>query len=132
MLKIKIFSIITVNALTSTKKTKILASLVLKKHYFVFVVNNCILMYLEIIILYIYNFLIPYWYLFRVIYLFILPPPQTRIWSRQRGGHGYPQAKGHKSSTQLYLWKQGGCWWRWRSLASFVGGSWGVSFIYLF
>ena len=77
MLKAKIFSIITVNALISIlkKKKKILVSLVLKKYYFFLflflslLVNDCILMYLEIIILNIYNFLIPYEYLF--IYLFL-------------------------------------------------------------
>ena len=52
MLKAKIFSIIIVNALTSTKKKKknILASLVLKKYIILFLflsllVNDCILVF---------------------------------------------------------------------------------------
>ena len=79
MLKAKSFSTTTTNALTSTKKKKkILANLVLKKkHYFAFffflslLVNDCILMYLETTILYIYNFLILYGCLFGVYFLFI-------------------------------------------------------------
>ena len=56
MLKAKIFSIITMNTLTSTKKKKILTNLELKKKnitLFLFLsllVNYCILMYLETII----------------------------------------------------------------------------------
>ena len=62
MLKDKIFSTTTVNALTTTtKKKKILTNLVLKKNVILFLflsllVNDCILMYLEIMILSIYNF----------------------------------------------------------------------------
>ena len=68
MLKTKIFNTINVNALISKKKKKILANLILKKTLFCFhlslLVNDCILMYLEIIILSIYNILIPYGFLF--------------------------------------------------------------------
>ena len=69
MLKTKIFNTINVNALTSKKKKKkILTNLILKKTLFCFhlslLVNDCILMYLEIIILSIYNILIPYGFLF--------------------------------------------------------------------
>ena len=82
MLKVKSFSTTTTNALTSTKKKKkILANLVLKKkHYFAFfffflslLVNDCILMYLETIILCIYNFLILYRFLFEI-YFFLYTP----------------------------------------------------------
>ena len=60
------------NALISTKK--ILASLVFKKHYFVFIllVDNCILMYLKTKIL--YNFLILYGCL-RVFFYFYFNTP---------------------------------------------------------
>ena len=66
MLKDKIFSTTTVNALTSAiTKKKILTNLVLKKNIILFLflsllVNNYILMYLEIMILCVYNFLILY------------------------------------------------------------------------
>ena len=74
----------TVNALTSTKK-KILTSLVLKKNIIVFLflsllVNDCILMYLEITILCIYNFLILYGCLFEIFFFFFFfntPAPAT-------------------------------------------------------
>ena len=62
------------NALT--KKKKILTNLVLKKTLFCFclslLVNDCILMYLETMILSIYNFLILYGYLFEVFFLYTL------------------------------------------------------------
>ena len=67
MLKTKIFITTTMNALASTqKKKKILANLILKKNilFLFLLVDDCILMYLEITILCIYNFLIPYGYLF--------------------------------------------------------------------
>ena len=66
MLKDKIFSTTTVNALTSAiTKKKILTNLVLKKNIILFLflsllVNNYILMYLETMILCIYNFVILY------------------------------------------------------------------------
>ena len=76
MLKAKIFSTTTMNALISTKKKKNLANLVLKKKIlFLFLsllVDNCILMYLETTILCIYNFLIIYECLFRVLLLLLL------------------------------------------------------------
>ena len=75
------FSNTTLNALTSTKTTKkkkkILTSLVLKKFIlFLFLsllVNDCILICLETMILCIYNFLILYGCLFRVFFFFFPP-----------------------------------------------------------
>ena len=78
MLKAKSFSTTTMNALTSTKKKKNPSQLSIKKkniilHFFFLslLVNDCILMYLETTILYIYNFLILYGCLFGVYFLFI-------------------------------------------------------------
>ena len=98
MLKAKIFSTTTMNALTSThtqnKINKILASLVLKKiYYFVFFffflplfVNYCILMYLETTILCIYNFLVLYEFLFGAFFFFFflytLASPSLKSWIR--------------------------------------------------
>ena len=76
MLKTIIFSTTIVNALTSSKKKKKknLASLVLKKDIICFclflLVSDCILMYLEITILSIYNFLILYGCLFGGFFFF--------------------------------------------------------------
>ena len=79
MLKAKSFSTTTTNALTSTKKKKKNPSqLSIKKKtlfciffFLSLLVNDCILMYLETTILYIYNFLILYGCLFGVYFLFI-------------------------------------------------------------
>ena len=78
MLKAKIFSTTTMNALTSIKKKKKKnpnqPSIKKKKHFFVLflslLVNDCILMYLETTILCIYNFLLLYGRLFGVFYFF--------------------------------------------------------------
>ena len=72
MLKAKIFSTTTINALTSTNIYIYHSqpSIFFKNHYFFLflslLVNLCILMYLETTILCIYNFLILYGCLFRV------------------------------------------------------------------
>ena len=80
MLKTKIFNTINVNAVTSKKKKKkIPTNLILKKTLFCFhlslLVNDFILIYLEIIILSIYNILIPYGFLFGWFFFFIFQPP---------------------------------------------------------
>ena len=68
MVKAKIFSNTTVNTLISTKKIILFLFLFLS-----LLVNDCILMYLEIIILYIYNSLILYGCLFGVFFFLYTP-----------------------------------------------------------
>ena len=71
----------------SDKKIELLASLVLKKKkniilFLTFLVDDCILMYLEITILCIYNFLILYGYLFGFFFLYTLAPICLKSWVR--------------------------------------------------
>ena len=69
MLKAKIFSITTVNALILTKKNPSQSSIKKKHFLFLFLsllVADCILMYLEITILCIYSFLILYEFYIKV------------------------------------------------------------------
>ena len=85
MLKAKSFNTTTMNALTSTKKKKILASLILKKkniilHLFLsLLVDDCILMYLETIILYIYNFFNIIWMPIWIFFLYTLVSANLKL-----------------------------------------------------
>ena len=88
MLKAKIFSTTTMNALTSIKKKKKKnpnqPSIKKKKHFFVLflslLVNDCILMYLETTILSIYKFLISYLEFFFFFFTYNLTPANLKSW----------------------------------------------------
>ena len=80
MLKTKIFSTTTMNALTSTTKNPSQPSIKKKKKNIILflslLVNDCILIYLETTILCIYNFLLLYECLFRIFFLIIYSGPR--------------------------------------------------------